>query len=209
MTSQGGLIVDCNFLLEKLEGCNAQPSSPDMTWAQSNWHDPQAAILAKERTLKLGKGKALVCGVLGAALVAAQWDLQAVADRISSLTEGRFKHGKGKVLVCGVLGAALVGLQYLTRQAEGEATKVKALQEQLENETKGLSAQCSLAAERATNQGLHTALAEALEREKILKQQLNETRSQIGVGNMDIISDQGKELEMLDPFEGLEMLRPF
>ncbi|KAM6081421.1 uncharacterized protein VSU04_002112 [Chlamydotis macqueenii] len=175
-----------------------------MTWAQINWHNPQAAILAKEQILKLGKGKALVCGVLGAALVTAQWDLQAVVDRISSLTKGRFKQGKGKVLVCGVLGAALVGLWYLTRQAEQDATKVKVLQEHLENETKGLSAQCSLAAEQATNQRLHSILTEALEWEKILKQQLNETRSQIGVGNMDVISDQGNELELLDPFEDLE-----
>ncbi|XP_076217557.1 uncharacterized protein LOC143172198 [Aptenodytes patagonicus] len=150
-----------------------------MTWAHSNWHDPQVvadriSTLAKERRLKQGKGKALVCVVLGAALVAAQWDKDVV------------------------------------QQAEGEGIKslqdlVKALQEQLENETKSLSDQ--LAAERVTNQRLHTALTEALEQERILQEQLDETRSQIGVENMDADSDEGRESKLLYPRKYLEHVR--
>ncbi|KAK4821763.1 hypothetical protein QYF61_000824 [Mycteria americana] len=176
MASLGGPTVDCIPLLERLEGYNAQPSPPAMTWAHNNWHDLQAVAdriftLAKERRLKLGKGKALVCGVLGAALVAAQGD------------------------------------KHVSRQAEGEAIKplqdlVKALQEQLENEKRSVSDQ--LAVEQATNQRLHSTLTEALEQEMILRGQLDETRSQIGVENMDVISDGGKESELLYPLKDLE-----
>jgi len=72
MASLGGPIVDCVPLLERLQGCNARPA---ITWAHNNGYDPQAVVdristLAKECRLKLGKGKALVCAVLGAALVA-------------------------------------------------------------------------------------------------------------------------------------------
>ena len=57
-----------------------------------------------------------------------------------------------------------------------------------------------------TNQRLHTALTEALERERVLREQLDETRSQIGVENVDADSDRGKESKSY-PFEGLGHIR--
>ena len=65
-------MVGCAPLLEKSEGRDTRPS---VSWAHPNRYDLQAAVnrmstLAKERRLELGKGKALVCAVLGAALVA-------------------------------------------------------------------------------------------------------------------------------------------
>ena len=151
MASLGGQTVDCTPLLKVLEGYNAWPSPLGMTWAGNNWHDLQAVadrilLLAKEQRLKQGKGKALVYGVLGATLVAAQQD------------------------------------KCVTWQAEGKVIKslqdfVKALQEQSENEIRSPSDQ--LTTERVTNQRLHTALTEALEWERVLREQFDETCSQI------------------------------
>ena len=179
MASLGGPIVDCTPLLERLEGYSARPSLSGMTWAHNNWHDPQAvadriSTLAKERKLKLGKGKAVVCAVLGAALVAAQ----------------RNKH--------------------MAQHVEGETIKslqdlVGALQEQLGNETRHLSDQ--LTAERVTNQRLHTALTEALERERILRERLDEIRSPIVVENSDADSDEGKNPKPLYPLKDLDRIK--
>ncbi|KFP52237.1 hypothetical protein N323_04841, partial [Cathartes aura] len=149
-------------LLEKLEGYNARPSPPSMAWAQNNRHDPQAVadritILAKERKVKRGKGKALVCAVLGAALVAAQQN-----EHINQQTENEM----------------IKSLQDL----------VKALQEQLGNETQSLSDR--LAAEHLTNQRLQMALIEALE-----------------VENMDVNSDRGKESKLLHSLKDLDPIR--
>ncbi|KAM9591483.1 uncharacterized protein ACIBXB_006280 [Morphnus guianensis] len=178
MASLGGQSVDCTSLLERLEGYNARPSPPGMTWAHNNWHDPQAVVdrifvLAKERRLKQGKGKALVCAVLGATLVAAQRD------------------------------------KCVAQQAEGETIKslqdlMKVLHEQLENEIRSLSDQ--LANTRVANQRLHTALTEALERERVLREQLDETRSQITVENVRADSDGEKESKSY-PFEDLGQVR--
>ena len=79
---------------------------------------------------------------------------------------------------------------------------MKALQGQLENETKSLSDQ--LAAERVTNQRLHIALTEASEQETILREQLDETPSKIVLENMDADSDGRKESKFLYPFKDLE-----
>ena len=70
----------------------------------------------------------------------------------------------------------------VARQAEEKMIKslqdlVKSLQEQLENEIRNLSNQ--LTTEQVTNQRLHTALTEALEQERVLREQLDETRSQM------------------------------
>ena len=179
MASLGGPIVDCTPLLERLEGYNARPCLSGMTWAHNNWHDPQAvadriSTLANERKLKQGKGKAVVCVVLGAALVAAQ----------------RNKH--------------------MAQHVEGETIKslqdlVGALQEQLGNETRHLSDQ--LTAERVTNQRLHTALTEALERERILREQLDEIRSPFVVENSDADSDEGKNPKSLYSLKDLDPVR--
>ncbi|KAM9590857.1 uncharacterized protein ACIBXB_005905 [Morphnus guianensis] len=77
---------------------------------------------------------------------------------------------------------------------------VKALQEQLENETRSLSDQ--VATKRVANQRLHTALMEALEWERVLREQLDETHSQITVENVGADSDGEKESKSY-PFEDL------
>ena len=67
--------------MEKLTAYKAHPSPQGVAWARDQWHDPKAIVggiekLAKEGRFGLGKGKAVGCAVLGAALVAAQEDRQ-------------------------------------------------------------------------------------------------------------------------------------
>ncbi|XP_052631320.1 uncharacterized protein LOC128136180 [Harpia harpyja] len=74
-------VSDCSPVLEKLIAYKAHPSPQGVAWARNHWHDPKAIVgriekLAKEGRFRLGKGKAVVCAVLGAALVAAQEDRQ-------------------------------------------------------------------------------------------------------------------------------------
>lgn len=171
--------VDVTPLMEKLESYNACPSLTGMTWAQINWHNPQVVAdkittLTKEQKLKLGKGKALVCAVLGAALSAAQKE------------------------------------KHFRQRAEGEVIKslqdlVKTLQGQLENETRILSDQ--LAAERVTNQRLHTTLQEALEWEKLLREQLDENKFWSRAQRSEAGSDEERELHQVYSFEELKWER--
>ncbi|XP_010560005.1 PREDICTED: uncharacterized protein LOC104828198 [Haliaeetus leucocephalus] len=72
---------DCSPVLEKLIAYKAHPSPQGVAWARNHWHDPKAIVgriekLAKESRFRPGKGKAVVCAVLGAALAAAQEDRQ-------------------------------------------------------------------------------------------------------------------------------------
>ena len=151
MASLGGRIVDCVPLLERLQGCNARPAIP---WAHNNGYD-----------------------------------LQAVADRISTLAkEWRLKLGKGKALVCAGLGAALVAARrhkYMTQQTGGETIKslqgwVGALKKHLENGAKSISDQRTTNQRLKTKQRLNTALTEALEWEKIFREQLDEAHPKSG-----------------------------
>ena len=69
-------VLDCSPVIEKLKEYKACPSPPGMAWAHISWHDPKAVAdkittLMKEQKAPPGKGKATVCAVLGAALVAA------------------------------------------------------------------------------------------------------------------------------------------
>lgn len=68
-------------VLEKLTAYKAHPSPQGVAWARDHWHDPKAIVggiekLAKEGRFCPGKGKAVVCAVLGATLIAAQEDSQ-------------------------------------------------------------------------------------------------------------------------------------
>ncbi|XP_075368315.1 uncharacterized protein LOC142414709 [Mycteria americana] len=71
--------LDCSPLLELLKTYNSCPMPRGQNWAEENWQSPSTVVerikaLAKENRLRPGKGKAVVCGVLGAALMAAQKD---------------------------------------------------------------------------------------------------------------------------------------
>ncbi|KAK4829694.1 hypothetical protein QYF61_006069 [Mycteria americana] len=71
--------LDCSLLIELLKTCNSCPTPRGQNWAEKNWQSPstvaeQIKVLAKENRARPGKGKTVVCGVLGAALMAAQKD---------------------------------------------------------------------------------------------------------------------------------------
>ncbi|GAB0204356.1 hypothetical protein GRJ2_002901200 [Grus japonensis] len=62
-------------LFDFLEKHRAQPSVPGVDWAQGNWHNLQSVVdrmgaLHKDARLRAGKGKAIICAVLGASLAA-------------------------------------------------------------------------------------------------------------------------------------------
>ncbi|KFQ77179.1 hypothetical protein N337_13015, partial [Phoenicopterus ruber ruber] len=68
------------------------PSPLGMTWAYSNWQNPNAVteritMMVKEKKLRPGKGKAVICAILGAALVAAQESKKADDEMVKSLQE--------------------------------------------------------------------------------------------------------------------------
>lgn len=70
---------DCPPFLELLKCYKACPAPRVQSWAEENWQSPLVVVdqikdLAKENRVKSGKGKVVVCGVLGAALMAAQKD---------------------------------------------------------------------------------------------------------------------------------------
>ncbi|XP_074996699.1 LOW QUALITY PROTEIN: uncharacterized protein LOC142078063 [Calonectris borealis] len=63
-------------LFEFLEKHNAQPSVSGIDWAQGNWYNLQSVVdqtsaLQKDVRVRSGRGKAIVCAVLGASLAAA------------------------------------------------------------------------------------------------------------------------------------------
>ncbi|XP_075597417.1 uncharacterized protein LOC142599608 [Balearica regulorum gibbericeps] len=62
-------------LFDFLEKHRAWPSVPGVDWAQRNWHNLQSVVdrmgaLHKDARLRAGKGKAIICAVLGACLAA-------------------------------------------------------------------------------------------------------------------------------------------
>ncbi|XP_010116908.1 PREDICTED: LOW QUALITY PROTEIN: uncharacterized protein LOC104478290 [Chlamydotis macqueenii] len=66
-------------LYELLAQHGARPSQPGQDWARHNWADLQSVVhrvtsLREEARVKSGRGKAIVCTVLGASLVAAVED---------------------------------------------------------------------------------------------------------------------------------------
>lgn len=59
-----------------LETHNLRPSIQGQLWAKDHWPQPQSVIdritvLQREARLKSGKGKGLICAILGAGLAAA------------------------------------------------------------------------------------------------------------------------------------------
>lgn len=68
-------------VLVKLAAYKACPSVPGVAWTEDQWHDPNAIVggievLEKEGRFHPEKGKAIVCAVLGATLMAAQQNRQ-------------------------------------------------------------------------------------------------------------------------------------
>uniref|UniRef100_A0A663MXD2 Uncharacterized protein n=1 Tax=Athene cunicularia TaxID=194338 RepID=A0A663MXD2_ATHCN len=79
MTGQEMLVLDCSPIFERLKEYKACPHPLAEVWAHDNWQNPEAvasyiSVLAGVKGSRLGKGKAVVCAVLGAALTAAQKD---------------------------------------------------------------------------------------------------------------------------------------
>ncbi|KAK4832806.1 hypothetical protein QYF61_025674 [Mycteria americana] len=75
--------LDCSPLIELLKTYNSCPTPQGRNWAEENWQSPstiaeQIKVLAKENKARPGKEKTVVCGVLGAALMAAQKDKRTV-----------------------------------------------------------------------------------------------------------------------------------
>ncbi|KAK4829354.1 LOW QUALITY PROTEIN: hypothetical protein QYF61_003281, partial [Mycteria americana] len=79
MASQVQPDLDCSPFIELLKTYTSCPMPRGRNWAEENWQSPSTVaerikVLAKENRLRPGKGKTVVCGVLGVALMAAQKD---------------------------------------------------------------------------------------------------------------------------------------
>ncbi|XP_075014577.1 uncharacterized protein LOC142086018 [Calonectris borealis] len=110
-------------LFEFLEKHNARPSVPGMDWAQGNWYNLQSVVdrtsaLQKDARVRSGRGKAIVCAVLGASLAAA------VEARERCRTEESLIIESLQNLVRSLQGQVVE----LKEQLEGERVQVKYLQ---------------------------------------------------------------------------------
>ncbi|GAB0183210.1 hypothetical protein GRJ2_000786300 [Grus japonensis] len=96
-------------LFDFLEKHRARPSVPGVDWAQGNWHNLQSVVdrmgaLHKDARLRAGKGKAMICAVLGASLATA--------------VEARDR-------CCAAESLTIESLQSLTRSLQGQAVGLK------------------------------------------------------------------------------------
>ncbi|GAB0209392.1 hypothetical protein GRJ2_003404900 [Grus japonensis] len=139
--------LDCSPLLDLLKSYKACPTPKGRNWAEEYWQSPTTVVekirdLAKENKFRPGKGKAVVCGVLGAALIAAQKDKYIAKQAEQEANES---------------------LQELVKklQAELETERVK---RQL--------AEKALADEKRITENLKGSLRDAFVRERELKLQL-------------------------------------
>ena len=83
MATRDRLDLDCSPLLDLLKDYKTCLTPKGCSWAEEHWQSPATLVervrdLAKESRCRLGKGKAVVCGVLEAALIAAQKDKHVV-----------------------------------------------------------------------------------------------------------------------------------
>ena len=106
-----------------LEKHKARPSVLGIDWGQGNWYNLQSVVdrmvaLQKDARVQSGKGKAIVCAVLGASLAAA------VEDRDCHLTAESQIIESLQNLVQSLLGQ-VVGIK---AQLEAEKNRVKHLQ---------------------------------------------------------------------------------
>lgn len=90
------LVLDCFPILEKLKEYEACSTPLGVVWTHNNCHNPEVVSsfitnLVKDQGLCSGKGKAIVCAVLGAVLTAAQKERdltgQAEGETIRSLQD--------------------------------------------------------------------------------------------------------------------------
>ncbi|XP_040977259.1 uncharacterized protein LOC121232857 [Aquila chrysaetos chrysaetos] len=110
-------------LFDFLEKHKARPSVLGIDWAQGNWYNLQSVVdrmvaLQKDARVRSGKGKAIVCAVLGASLAAA------VEDRDCHLTAESQIIESLQNLVQSLMGQ-VAGLK---AQLEAEKNQVKHLQ---------------------------------------------------------------------------------
>ena len=110
-------------LFDFLEKHKARPSVLGIDWAQGNWYNLQSVVdrmvaLRKDARVRSGKGKAIVCAILGASLAAA------VEDRDCYLTAESYIIESLQNLVQSLLGQ-VAGLK---EQLEAEKNQVKHVQ---------------------------------------------------------------------------------
>uniref|UniRef100_A0A663LLW3 Uncharacterized protein n=1 Tax=Athene cunicularia TaxID=194338 RepID=A0A663LLW3_ATHCN len=142
MTDQEMSVLDCSPIFEKLKEYKACPPPLVEVWAHDNWQDPEAvasyiSMLAGLKGSRPGKGKAVVCAVLGAALTAAQKDKHVKKQLEREMTESPQDLVKA-----------------LQEQLVEERKQIEALKSQL-------------ADERNITHRFHMALINALDRGKI------------------------------------------
>ncbi|XP_071436803.1 uncharacterized protein [Pithys albifrons albifrons] len=113
---------DVQALINLLDEFHAKPSPPGMEWAQDNWYNIQA-IVHRVSTLRAGvrarkgKGKPIVCSILGAALITA--------------VNHKVQQQKSHTEVVNSLQDLVKSLQ---TQLEEQKTTVNILQEEIRNE---------------------------------------------------------------------------
>ncbi|GAB0209518.1 hypothetical protein GRJ2_003417500 [Grus japonensis] len=139
--------LDCSPLLDLLKSYKACPTPKGHSWAEGHWQSPTNVVeqirdLAKENKFRPGKGKAVVCGVLGAALIAAQKDKYVVKQAEQEANES---------------------LQELVRKLQAEL-ETERLRRQLAEE--------ALADEKRITENLKGSLRDAFVRDRELKLQL-------------------------------------
>ncbi|GAB0199270.1 hypothetical protein GRJ2_002392400 [Grus japonensis] len=139
--------LDCSPLLDLLKSYKACPTLKGHSWAEGHWQSPTNVVeqirdLAKENKFRPGKGKAVVCGVLGAALIAAQKDKYVVKQAEQEANES---------------------LQELVRKLQAEL-ETERLRRQLAEE--------ALADEKRITENLKGSLRDAFVRDRELKLQL-------------------------------------
>ncbi|GAB0203425.1 hypothetical protein GRJ2_002808100 [Grus japonensis] len=157
--------LDCSPLLDLLKSYKACPTPKGYNWAEGHWQPLTTVVeqirdLAKENKFKPGKGKAVVCGVLGAALISDQ---------------------KDKYIVKQAEWEANESLQELMRklQAELEMEQVK---QQL--------AKKALANDKRIMENLKGSLRDAFVRERELKLQLpGDLESEPGLSSLSKEAD--------------------
>ncbi|XP_075000612.1 uncharacterized protein LOC142079764 [Calonectris borealis] len=112
-----------------LEKHDARPSVPGVDWAQGNWYNLQNVVdrtsaLQKDARVRSGRGKAIVCAVLGASLAAAVEERERCRVAESQIVESL------QNLVRSLQGQ----VEEIKEQLEGERDQVKHLQTALKEQ---------------------------------------------------------------------------
>ncbi|XP_042644246.1 uncharacterized protein LOC122152922 [Tyto alba] len=79
-------------LYDLLEAHRSRPSIQGQDWAKNHWFQPQSVVdrirvLQKEAKVKRGKGKAIICAVLGASLAAAVEEREQKSQQVDTVID--------------------------------------------------------------------------------------------------------------------------